>query len=109
MTVYQIHEYSGDYMDRIVGTYFLRQRAEEEKHKLKIKEKELVERCDKCMRCPFLDCNHADLDVAMSIHSGYCDYADIFYDDEFGLDCKNFLFMYPERVVFEIEEVEVME
>lgn len=108
MKIYQIHRHTGDYMDDLVGTYWLRHRAEEEVRKMEAEDEELMEQGNKCWHCPFLDCYHANLDSVMSEHGDYCDKADIFQDPVFGLDCKNYLIP-PDDAIYTIDEVEVLE
>lgn len=110
MKIYQLHEYSGeyeDYRDRIIGSYFLRIRAEEEKAKAEAREKELSERGRKCNRCPFLKHFHAKIDDLIVKYSHYCSEAKL-EEGEWGIDCENYCSHWDEAT-FEIQEVEVEE
>lgn len=111
MKIYQLHEYSGewdDYRDRIIGSYLRKERAEEEKIKAEIKEKELQERADKCYYCPFLKAYpFASIDDLSSRNSDYCSERDL-EETDYGLNCKND-FVYWDDCTFDIKEVEVEE
>ena len=110
MKIYQLHEYSGeweDFHDRIIGSYLRKERAEEEKAKAEIKEKELIERSKKCNRCPFLESYLSDLDDLLVKHSDYCVDAKL-EENEYGIDCDNY-FSHWDESTFEIKEVEVEE
>lgn len=111
MTIYQLHEYSGeweDFRDYIIGSYLKRERAEEEKIKVEAKEKELIEHYEKCSNCPYWNEDFNDVNALRSACSDYCSEADF---DEHSNDvvyCKNY-FIHHDEAHFEIKEVEVEE
>lgn len=110
MKIYQLHEYSGeyeDYRDRIIGSYFLRIRAEEEKAKAEAREKELYEHGRRCYFCPFLDYSHAKIDDLLKKYPNYCSEAKL-EESEWGIYCENYCSHWDEAT-FEIQEVEVEE
>ena len=112
MKIYQIHEYSGeyeDYMDRIVGSYLLQARAEEEKQKLESREAEFAAQSKKCHTCPIWNyASTTDIGEIIAKHGDYCDEAKLLCDDVFGIDCENY-FTLLRVATYTIEEVEVVE
>jgi hypothetical protein len=73
MIIYQLHEYTGqweDYCDYVVGSYLKKERAEKEKIKAQINEKELIEQSKKCVNCPFLeeDWKKKDINQELNYH-----------------------------------------
>ena len=111
MKIYQLHRYSGEYedfLDSIVGSYIRKERAEEEKTKRETKEKELTERSDKCINCPFYGEDFDNLNDLMCEHPNYCNEAKLVDDEEYGMDCKNY-YAHWDKATFKIKEVEVEE
>ena len=111
MKIYQIHEHTGDYedyRDYIVGSYLKKERAEEEKTKLELKEKELSNQSKKCRDCPFLEEGMANISRLMSKYPNYCPDAKLEELNEYGIVCENYYIHWYEST-FNIEEVEVEE
>ena len=111
MKIYQLHKYGGEWEDSfdfIIGSYLRRERAEEEKAKKEAKEKELIERSNRCINCPFYGEDFDNLDTLMSEHSVYCNEAKLIDDEEYGMDCENYYAHWHEST-FKIKEVEVEE
>ena len=115
MKIYQLHEYGGEYedsYDRIIGSYLRKERAEEEKAKAEVKEKELREHHNRCSRCPLID-DDCECDPAVSIeellnqHVYYCNEPKL-YKHEYGVDCENY-YLHWDESRFYIKEVEVEE
>ena len=108
MTIYQLHKYGGEFDDKyddIIGTYFLRIRAEEEKAKAESKEAELREQSRMCNDCLYLYDAYITNDELLS----YCPKAKLEkneYDDD--IDCQNYMTHWYNSY-FRIEEVEVIE
>lgn len=112
MTIYQIHEYSGEYeeyLDRIVGFYLNKEKAITQKHKLERIEAERRTKGDHCRFCPLEDEDVIadDFDVVVKRCSMYCPDAKI-TEDRYGYDCENDCSAWDE-VTYEIKEVEVEE
>lgn len=110
MTIYQVHEYGGDYdypYNYIIGSYLRRERAEEEKLKAEVVNQRLIERSKKCIRCPFVENSFHSIDEALAKHSNYCSEAKL-EQGEYGIDCENYSVCWDENH-FDIEEVEVEE
>ena len=108
MKIYQLHECGGEwenYHDYIIGSYLRKERAEEEKVKAEVKEKELIEHSKRCINCPFLEEDFANLNDLMSEYSDYCNEAEL-EDGNYGIDCENYCVHYGENN-FYIEEVKV--
>ena len=115
MIIYQLHETSGeynDYMDRLIGSYIRRERAEEEKIK---REKELVaknSRIRHCMFCPYLDSwytESVDKEELIDQMTKYCDHSEIFTDEDGEVICKAYAGCLFDDGGFYIEKVEVEE
>lgn len=110
MKIYQLHKYGGEweYYDYTIGSYLRKERAEEEKFKAEVKEKELMAHGDRCNRCPFLDDEpFADINKLKEKYFYYCDEAKLEADD-YGINCENYFSKWDESS-FRIEEVEVEE
>ena len=112
MKIYQLHEYSGeweDFRDRIIGSYLRKERAEEEKDCVEVREKELIEQGKKCTHCPFLEFENTwtDIDRLLSEHLDYCTEAKL-ENTEYGINCSNYYHKWDEST-FEVVEVEVEE
>ena len=111
MKIYQLHEYSGeweDFQDCIIGSYFSKQRAEEEKAKAEAEEKELMEHSNRCNGCPFLDeYNGCNLDDLMEEYPDYCPDIEL-NKTMWGVHCENHYCKWDEST-FVIKEVEVLE
>lgn len=112
MTIYQIHEHSGeyeDYRDRIVGSYLNEEKARVRKEELEHIENERRVKSDHCSLCPILDNDvMADtFDMVVKRCSMYCRDAKII-EDRFGYDCENYD-RYWYEATYKIEEVEVIE
>lgn len=112
MKIYQLHEYSGeweDFRDHIRGSYLRKERAEEEKVKAEEFEKILVERSDRCNKCPFIDYDNAFLKINELIQkcSDYCSLVEL-EETDYGINCQNYYHCWDEST-FEIKEVEVEE
>ena len=110
MKIYQLHEYSGEYedfSDRIIGSYLRKERAEEEKAKAELNEKDLMEHRHRCNYCPFLENTDLNLDVLLVMYSDYCSEMEL-EKSEYGIDCENYYSKWDEST-FEIIEVEVEE
>lgn len=111
--IYQIHEISGEYEDRldnIIGSYFRKERAEEVLKILRDKEEERRVQALKCQNCPVHDrgCTNR------LIIGKYCEDFDNAYaqdDDGKYLFCKNEYCSYPayDDMYYKIDEVEVEE
>jgi hypothetical protein len=112
MIIYQLHEYTGqweDYCDFVVGSYLKRERAEQEKIKAQINEKELIDQSKKCVNCPFLNEDWKKKDILLNRHKGYCSMAKLMKDNiSKAIDCENFYF-HADEATYEIIEVEVEE
>ena len=108
MKIYQLHKYGGEWEDAydyIIGTYWLKKRAEEEKLKAEAKENELREQHNKCDNCPYLYDAYITNDELLS----YCSKAKLEkneYDND--IDCQNYTTHWDDAY-FRIEEVEVIE
>ena len=110
MKIYQLHEFGGqweDSYDHLIGSYLHKERAEEEKIKAEIKEKELRERDKRCKDCPFLEGTFENINDLLSKHPNYCTELKL-EETDYGLDCENYHFHWDESS-FEIREVEVEE
>ena len=110
MKIYQLHEYNSEweiFTDYIIGSYLRKERAEEEKAKAELEEKELIEYGKRCSECPFIEEGYNDLESLLIEHYDYCDKAKLINGD-YGIDCKNYYSHWEERT-FEIKEVEVEE
>lgn len=110
MKIYQLHKFGGEWEDSydyIIGSYLRKERAEEEKLKAEQKERELVEKSEKCNSCPFLDYPSDGLNNLLSKYSYYCDKADL-EESDYGVDCNNYYSLW-DKSYFEIKEVEVEE
>ena len=113
MKIYQLHEYSGsyeDFCDMIIGSYLRKERAEEEKLKAETKEKELVNRSNKCQNCPLIDDfedGFVDVNVLISENPNYCNEAKL-ENGDYGIGCENF-YTHWDEATFKIIEVEVEE
>ena len=108
MIIYQLHKTGGqweDYYDYIIGSYLRKERAEEEKDKVEIEERELIEQSKKCYKCPYLYDAFISNDELLS----YCPNAKL-EKNEFDndVDCQNYYVTWDEAT-FEIKEVEVEE
>lgn len=112
MKIYQLHEYSGeleDFRDRIIGSYFTKERAEEEMAKVEEKEKLLLDRSRKCNNCPLfsLDNAFAEINDVIQKNSSYCNDLNLKVTDD-DVDCQNYYHHWDE-VTFKVVEVEVEE
>lgn len=110
MRIYQLHKCLGeweDYLDTIIGSYLREERAIEEKIKAEAKEEELIEKGNKCSRCPFLEEYPDDFDSFIIKHSDYCSDAKLELV-EYGIDCENY-HTHWDRATFYIKDVEVEE
>lgn len=110
MIIYQLHEHSGeweDWHDYIIGSYLRKERAEEEKTKAELKEKELMKHSKKCWSCPFLEEDFSDANVLLTKYSDYCSESKL-ENTDYGINCGNYYSHWDEST-FEIEEVEVEE
>ena len=112
MTIYQIHEYSGeyeDYRDIIVGSYLNKEKAIVKKEEFQCIEAEKQDKSSRCWSCPIMDIDMiADtFDVMVKSCSEYCQDAKI-TEDRFGYDCENYCGYWYEAT-YEIEEVKVEE
>ena len=112
MTIYQLHEYSGEYedfRDRIIGSYLKKERAETEKQKAELKEKELIEHSQKCNKCPFIGLPFVDLKTLLKKYPDYCDKAAFENTDyDHVIDCNNYYSHWDEST-FKITEINVEE
>ena len=111
MKIYQLHEYSGeweDFTDNICGSYLRKERAEEAKADAETRERELLERGQQCINCPFLN-NHSFLNIKNLIakYPDYCTDAKL-EESDYGIDCENY-YAHWDKSTFEIKEVEVEE
>ena len=110
MKIYQLHEYGGEWeeaYDYIIGSYFRRERAEEEKAKSELKCEEDRQLSRHCSNCPIINGWSLDEEVAKKCEK-YCDkfkYVDMGDD---GFDCGNYVGLWYDSH-FKIEEVEVEE
>ena len=112
MTIYQIHECSGeyeDYRDIIVGSYLNKDKAIAKMEELKHIDNERRVRAALCSECPIddVDIMSENLDIVVRICSKYCSDAKI-TEDRFGYGCDNY-HGYWDETTYEIEEVEVEE
>lgn len=115
MIIYQLHETSGeynDYMDRIVGSYMRRERAEEEKAK---REKELISKnsfISHCLFCFYRNSwyvDNVDNKKLIAKMAEYCDHSNIVVDEDGAVICKEYAGCNFDYSEFYIEEVEVIE
>lgn len=110
MKVYQLHEHSGaweDFSDIIIGSYLRKERAEEEKARLELKEKELRKQSKKCANCPFIEEEFESIEDLLLKHSNYCNRVEL-EETDYGINCENYYsHWYPST--FKIEELEVEE
>lgn len=93
MTVYQIHEYTGEYedfVDRIVATYLDPDKAQDDMYKRRKAVEDLDKASAKCACCPTrtLSCEDVTEDLLKDIKRYCSKFEKIEQDDE--LDCKNF-------------------
>lgn len=93
MTVYQIHEYTGEYedfVDRIVATYLDPDKAQADMNKRRKAAEDLDKASAKCACCPTATLYYEDVteDLLQSIKRYCSKFEKIDQDDEF--DCKNF-------------------
>lgn len=112
MTIYQIHEYSGeyeDYRDYIVGSYLHKEKAIAKKEELQYAEAKKKAKSDHCYQCPINDEDiyNDSFDIVLKRCSEYCRDAKI-TEDRFGYDCENYCYSWDETT-YEIKEVEVEE
>lgn len=111
MKIYQLHEYSGeyeDYRDRIIGSYFLRIRAEEEKAKAEAREEELIRHSKRCAKCPYIEYDASvSIDDLLVQYPDYCSVLKL-QKGRYGIDCDNFS-THWDKATFEIVEAEVEE
>lgn len=112
MTIYQIHEHSGeyeDYRDRIVGSYLNEEKARVRKEELEHIEAERQIKATHCSLCPIDDEDVMDdiFEVAVKKCSMYCSDAQI-KEEPYGYECKNYCCSWDEAT-YKIEEVEVIE
>ena len=110
MIIYQLHECGGeweDYHDYIIGSYLRKERAEEEKVKAEVKERELIEHSKRCINCPFLEEDFDNLSDLMLEYSDYCNEAKL-EEGYYSIDCENYCVHYDEND-FYIKEIEVEE
>jgi hypothetical protein len=112
MTIYQIHEYSGeyeDYRDRIVGSYLKKEKAMARKEELEHIEAERRIKYDHCSSCPLEDEDVVsdDFDVVAKECSMYCRDAKII-EDRYGYYCENYC-DYWDEATYDIKEIEVIE
>ena len=109
--IYQLHEYTGEYedfCDRIIGSYLRKERADDEKLKAELADRDLRKLSDKCFYCPFLNCDPDEkLEDLISMHFDYCDMKDL-DEDEYGISCEN-RYCYWDDASFEVVEVDVEE
>ena len=108
MKIYQLHKYGGEWddsFDDIIGSYFLKIRAEEEMAKAEIKDKMDKELSRHCSNCPLVDGYGFD-DKTVKQCEEYCDRFEIVNMGDDGFDCSNYTTHWDE-VHFRIEEVEV--
>ena len=109
--IYQLHEYSGqyeDFRDHIIGSYLRKNRADDEKLKAELIERDLKELSRKCDNCPFLN-NEPEikLEDLIGVHSDYCDMKDL-DEGEYGISCENRYYHWDEAS-FEVVEIDVEE
>ena len=116
VTIYQLHAMSGeyeDYCDRIVGSWFKREKAEKEKERLDKLEAEYM----KCQNCVLIycedDCDNNCEECCKPKNrilkaKKYCDkFEPIEIDGSEIIHCKNKAF-HPDEITYRIEEVEVI-
>ena len=111
MKIYQLHAHSYDYeysYDYIIGSYLKKERAEEEKTKAELEERELASHGKRCENCPFLEDDSYMLDKLMKKYHNYCPDAKLEENEEYGICCENYYLHWNEST-FKIEEVEVEE
>ena len=117
MKIYQLHEYDysyGECFHSIKGSYLRKERAEEEKTKAEWKEKELVEKNEKCFNCPFIEEEYTveNINNLIAEYPNYCNEMKLsegyYGEGYYGIECDNYFTDYEERS-FEIKEVEVEE
>ena len=110
MKIYQLHKYGGKWeeaYDYIIGSYFRKERAEEEKMKAELQDAADKHLSHHCSNCPMVDGWSLNDEVAKKCER-YCDkfkYVDLGDD---GFDCDNYTTHWYD-VYFRIEEVEVEE
>lgn len=111
MKIYQLHKYTGvweDFRDTIIGSYLRRERAEEEKNKAEIKEKELTEQNEKCFECPFIGEDNENLNSLLSEYSNYCTKVKLNRTEYGIINCDNY-YTHWDDATFSVKEVEVEE
>ena len=115
MIIYQLHETSGeyeDYMDRIVGSYMRRERAEEEKAKCEEERVYKNSRIRHCIRCPYAGSwyrENSDNRKLIDQMTKYCDHSEIFIDEDGAVLCRAYAGCLFNDGEFYVEEVEVEE
>ena len=113
MTIYQIHEYVGEYesfRDYIVGSYMNKDKAMARMEELQRIESEKRAKSEKCRCCPINDSDvfGDTFEVAVERCSMYCSAAKITNDPGIDYECENYYF-YWDYADYEIKEVEVIE
>ena len=110
MKIYQLNKRCGDweyYYDAVVGYYLRKEKAEEEKIKAEMYEKELREKSEKCRTCFLLNEHPTRIDGLLNIFGSYCSEADLTLGD-YGVECENY-HSHWDKCTFSIKEVEVIE
>lgn len=108
MIIYQLHKTGGqweDYFDYIIGSYLRKERAEEEKIKAEVEEKELIEQGNKCNNCQLIGHHFASIDDLLVKYP--CSEAKL-EETDYGIQCANYCSHWDDAS-FRIEEVEVEE
>lgn len=118
MKIYQIHGISGAYEDRldcVIGTYLKKEKAEDECLKLS-KQAELESKCYECPiygycipDCKLCDCDDLKCESAKKKYvKKNCPRADLKYDEDHVLVCKNHCDNYYGLSYFNVREYEVL-
>ena len=111
MTIYQLHEYGGEWEDKydyIIGSYLRKERAEEEKMRAEQAEILRQQQAKKCADCPL--CNEFYFDYFEDVAKACARYCDKFDRNDFknGMSCNNYHCQWDSNL-YRIEPVEVEE
>lgn len=110
MTIYQLHEYGGEWEDKydyIIGSYLRKERAEAAKAKAEQDEAIRQQQSKKCSDCPLGNYYFDDKEAVAEACSKYCDkFSRNDYDDD--VDCRNYACHWDSNL-YRIETVEVEE
>ena len=110
MTIYQLHEYGGEWEDKydyIIGSYLNKARAKEEKAKAEQAEVLRQEQSRKCAECPLCNYYFDDKEAVFEACAKYCDkFSQQDYESRGG--CSSYHCQWDANL-YRIETVEVEE